>query len=123
MTIVTASPAIASPETTASLLKIAAERPCTASWCEGGCEPIDDIDGVTRLHTKTFWQSGDQMVVWSRQDDHTADGVIEGQAQLWVDYPAAGEESAHRDGLSAAFAHVYAMGRASVSDSAERDHL
>lgn len=112
MTIVTASPAIASPETTASLLKIAAERPCPP-WCEGGCEPVDDIDGVTRLHQKVFWQSGDRMTAWSRQDDHTADGVIEGQAQLWVDYPAAGEESAHRDGLSAAFAFVYQQGRAS----------
>ena len=95
-----------------SLLKIAADRPCPP-WCEGDCAPTADIDGVTRLHTKTFWQSGDRMTAWSRQDDHTADGVIEGQAQLWVDYPAAGEESAHRDGLSAAFAFVYQQGRAS----------
>ena len=108
---ITDTPAITSPETTASLLEIAADRPCPA-WCEGGCEPIEDIDGVVRLHAKTFWQSAGRMIVWSRADQITVDAVIEGQAQLWVDYPQPGEEAAHREGLSAAFAFVYEMGRA-----------
>lgn len=105
------------PETR-TLLQIAADRPCP-KWCDHAvCEALDDVDGVTRLHTRIFWRSddGDRCVEWSRHDIHTADGVVVGNGEMFCNLPNYGEEDAHREALIAAFAFVYELGRAARSE-------
>jgi hypothetical protein len=107
MTTITETPQVA------KLLQLADERP-EPKWCDHKvCAAFEDIDQVSRLHSITFWQSGDghRCVEITRTAVHQVDGVIQGDLDFFADVPRPEEECEWRDGLRNAFAFALKLGR------------